>query len=155
MTEKTESMEIHPMRGHSRGDWYCSLDDIAPSEDKAEYWAIFGVTHRGNKHCLGEFPTKSAAVAAARGLKFIRKRVHSPPTPRGKKIIQIEVVPDKKDSSMVDIFALCEDGTIWRRGIGIGRNSGLIDNRWEHIPLDGFEELAPAETLDAVTASLR
>jgi len=53
MTEKIESMEIHPMRGHSRGEWYCSIDDIAPREEEAEYWALFGVTHRGNKHCLG------------------------------------------------------------------------------------------------------
>lgn len=138
------------MRGHSRGEWYCSLDDIAPSESDAEYWAIFGVTHRGNKHCLGEFPTKSAAESAARGLKFIRKQVQSPLILRGRKIIQIEAVPDTKDSLMVDLFALCEDGTIWRRGVGTGRNSGLIDDRWENIPLDGFEDLEPSEALDAV-----
>lgn len=58
MSEKVESMEIHPMRGHSRGKWYCSLKDIAPSEEEAEYWAVFGVTQRGNRHCLGEFPSE-------------------------------------------------------------------------------------------------
>ena len=67
MTEKSEHFEIYPMRGHSRGDWWGTLDDIATSEEEAEYWAVFGVTHRGNKHCLGEFPTKRAAVFAVRG----------------------------------------------------------------------------------------
>lgn len=52
------------MRGHSRGEWYASMDDIAASEEDAEYWAIFGTTPRGNTHCLGEFPTKSAAMRA-------------------------------------------------------------------------------------------
>ena len=69
MAEKIDSMEIHPMRGHSRGEWYCSLDDIAPSEDEAEYWAVFGVTHRGNRHCLGEFLTKSDAQFAVDGIR--------------------------------------------------------------------------------------
>jgi hypothetical protein len=118
MTEKIESMEIHPMRGHSRGEWYCSLDDIAPSEEEAEYWAIFGVTHRGNKHCLGEFPSKSAAETATTGLRSRRKPVEPSPSRTGRKIIQIEVVADKKGSAMVDIFALCDDGSIWRRGPG-------------------------------------
>lgn len=62
-------MQIHPMRGHSRGEWYCSLDDIAPDAHQAEYWAIFGTTYRGITHCLGEFPTKSGAEAAAFGLR--------------------------------------------------------------------------------------
>ncbi len=110
MTEKIESMEIHPMRGHSRGEWYCSLDDIAPSEEDAEYWAIFGVTHRGNKHCLGEFLTRAAADTAVHGLRS----VWAPPEPslsrRGRKVIQIEVVAEKNDSAMVDIFALCVNG---------------------------------------------
>ena len=153
MTEKIESMEIHPMRGHSRGEWYCSLDDIAPSEEDAEYWAIFGVTHRGNKHCLGEFPTKSAAETAAHGLKSLWRPVEPPPSKRGRKIIQIEVVADKSDSAMVDIFALCDDGSIWRRGIGTGRHSGLIDDQWERIPLDGIEGLAPGEAFGIVIAS--
>jgi len=153
MTEKIELMEIHAMRGHSRGEWYCSLDDIAPSEDEAEYWAIFGVTHRGNRHCLGEFPTKSAAEAAARGLMFIRRRVQPPPPIRGRKIIQIEIVPDGDDRAMVDIFALCEDGTIWRRGVGIGKHSGLIDDQWQPILLDGIEDLAPEEAFGVVTSS--
>ena len=141
MTEKIESMEIHPMRGHSRGEWYCSLDDIAPSEEEAEYWAVFGITHRGNKHCLGEFPTKSAAKTAAHGLKSLWKPAEPMPSRRGRKIVQIEIVAAENDSTMVDIFALCNDGSIWRRGIGAGKNSGLLDDRWERIPLDGIEEL--------------
>lgn len=153
MTEKIESMEIHPMRGHSRGEWYCSLDDIAPSEEEAEYWAIFGITHRGNKHCLGEFPTKSAAETAAQGLKSLWKPVELSPSQRGRKVIQIEVVADKDDSAMVDIFALCDDGSIWRRGIGTGRHSGLIDDQWERIPLDGIEDLAPEEAFGVLTSS--
>ncbi len=66
MAEKVESVDVYPMRGHSRGDWYGTLEDIVNSEEEAEYWALFGVTHRGNKHCLGEFPTKSAAMSAKR-----------------------------------------------------------------------------------------
>lgn len=153
MTEKIESMEIHPMRGHSRGEWYCSLDDIASSEDEAEYWAVFGVTHRGNKHCLGEFPTKSAARTAARGLKGFRKPADPSPSKRGRQVIQIEIVAAENDSAMVDIFALCNDGSIWRRGIGTGRHSGLIDDQWERIPLDGIEDLAPEAAFDMVIAA--
>lgn len=63
MAEKIEPVEIYPMRGHSRGEWYGTLENIVTSEEDAEYWALFGVTHRGNKHCLGEFPTKSAAMS--------------------------------------------------------------------------------------------
>lgn len=156
MTEKIQSMEIHPMRGHSRGDWYCSLDDIAASEEDAEYWAIFGVTHRGNKHCLGEFPTETAAKAAAHGLrvKAPRKRPKPVSSTRGRRIVQIEVVPDEMDPSMVEIFALCDDGSIWRRGVGTGRNSGLMDERWDRIPLDGIEDPAPNAGLGVVAASL-
>ena len=60
------------MRGHSRGEWYCSLDDVAPNACEAEYWAIFGTTYRGITHCLGEFPTKSGAEAAAFGSRRSR-----------------------------------------------------------------------------------
>jgi hypothetical protein len=110
MSEKIESMEVHPMRGHSRGEWYCSLDDVAPREQDAENWAVFGMTHRGNKHCLGEFPTKIAAKSAIKGLK---KKAWQPPAPllEGKKIIQIEVVAIEKDSTIVELFALCDDGS--------------------------------------------
>ena len=76
MTEKTESMEIYPMRRHSRGDWYCSFDDVALSEDEAEYWAVFGKTHRGNRYCLGGFPTKAAAESGVNGLNSIRYPTH-------------------------------------------------------------------------------
>lgn len=64
MAEKIESVDVYPMRGHSRGEWYGTLEDIVDSEEEAEYWALFGVTHRGNKHCLGEFATKLAAMSA-------------------------------------------------------------------------------------------
>ncbi len=66
MSEKIESVLVHPMRGHSRGEWYATRDDVAASEEDAEYWAVFGVTRRGNTHCLGEFPTKSAAMRTTR-----------------------------------------------------------------------------------------
>jgi hypothetical protein len=56
MTEKSLSFEVHPMRGHSRGEWYGTLEDVVENEGDADYWAVFGVTHRGNKHCLAEFP---------------------------------------------------------------------------------------------------
>lgn len=153
MAEKIETMEIHPMRGHSRGEWYCSLDDIAPCDEEAEYWAIFGVTHRGNKHCLGEFPTESAARTAAHGLKSLWRRPEIAPSTRGRKVVQIEVVADENDSTMVDIFALCDDGSIWRRGIGTGRASSLIGDRWERIPLDGLEEVAPEDRFNVLIAS--
>jgi len=52
------------MRGHSRGEWYAAQTDIVNSDEDADYWALFGVTPRGNKHCLGEFPTKAEALAA-------------------------------------------------------------------------------------------
>jgi hypothetical protein len=153
MTEKIESMEIHPMRGHSRGEWYCSSDDIAPSEEEAEYWAVFGTTHRGNKHCLGEFPTKTAAKTAAHGLDTLWQPTEPSPSSLSRKVIQIEVVATKNESTMVDIFALCDDGSIWRRGIGTGRHSGLIDDRWELIPMDGIAELDPEAALRVVIAS--
>jgi len=140
MTEKIKAMEIHPMRGHSRGEWYCSLDDIAENEEEAEYWAVFGVTHRGNKHCLGEFATRSAANSAAHGMRTLGTPTEASPPSR--KIVQIEVVSDANDSAMVDLFALCADGTVWRRGIGTGRASGLLDDRWERIPLDSMEDSA-------------
>jgi hypothetical protein len=141
MSEKIESMEIHPMRGHSRGDWYCSLDDIAPSEAEAEYWAIFGVTHRGNRHCLGEFPTKAAATTAAKGLEAFHPRPAQRLPARGLRVTQIEVLAEPADDSMIQLFALCEDGSIWRRGVGVGPNANLMDDRWEQIPPDGMENV--------------
>jgi hypothetical protein len=151
MTEKIETMEIHPMRGHSRGEWYCSLDDIAPSEREAEYWAVFGITHRGNKHCLGEFTTKSAARVAVQGIVTHSKP--AVPSGRGRKIIQIEVVKDKNDPTMIDVFALCDDGSIWRRGVGTGKAVGLMDDRWEQIPLDGIENVAAQLGFNVIIAS--
>ena len=44
---------------------------------------------------------------------------------------------------MVDLFALCDDGSIWRRGVGIRQASGLMDDSWEQVPLDGIDELVP------------
>ena len=153
VADKTKSMEVHPMKGRSRGEWYCSWDDIAPSEEEAEYWAVFGTTHRGITHCLGEFPTKSAAEAVAYGFKPLRDRVASPPSHDGRKVIQIEVVADQNEPAMVDIFALCDDGSIWRRGIGTGRHTGLIDEQWERIPLDGLEDVAPENAFRVVIAA--
>ncbi len=66
MSEKIESIQLHPMRGHSHGDWYATSGDIAASEEDAEFWALFGVTLKGNSYCLGEFPTKLAATRAMR-----------------------------------------------------------------------------------------
>ena len=73
-------MQIYPMRGHSRGEWYCSLDDVTPDAHEAEYWAVFGTTYRGITHCLGEFATKSGAEAAAYGLRRSRS-VRAKPAP--------------------------------------------------------------------------
>lgn len=141
MTEKIESMEVHPMRGHSRGDWYCSLDDVAPSEEKAEYWAVFGITHRGNRHCLGEFPTKHAATAVVEGHKEKTRASFESPT-MSRKIVQIEVVTNNADSNIVELFALCNDSSIWRRGIGTRQASGFMDERWEQVPLDSIDGLS-------------
>ena len=66
MTEKAVAFEVQPMCGHVHGEWYGTLENIADREEDAEYWALFGVTLRGNKHCLGEFQTKSEAEAAKR-----------------------------------------------------------------------------------------
>ncbi len=136
MTEKSEFIEIHPMRGHSRGDWYGTLDDIVDSEEEAEYWALFGVTHRGNKHCLGEFPTKSAAISAKQGISRIPGRARKARASE-RKIVQIEVAYNRQETTMIELFVLCDDGTVWRRGIGIGRGSVLEDERWEQISLEG------------------
>lgn len=72
MSEKAIAYELHPMRGHSRGEWYAAQEDIVNSEAEAEYWALFSVTHRGNKHCVGEFATKLDALAA---LKLANKEL--------------------------------------------------------------------------------
>lgn len=140
------------MSGHSRGDWYASLADIADSAESAEYWAVFGVTHRGNRHCLGEFATEALAWAAVRGLKRFPTRPArtSRSTPRAaaarsakadsseRAIVQLEVSRDKADTSMVELFALCSDGTVWHRGVGVGRGRGLIDEEWTEITLKGM-----------------
>ena len=139
MTEKSESFEIHPMRGHSRSGWWGTLEDIVESEEEAEYWAVFGVTHRGNKHCLGEFPTKTAAMSTIHGMSFPLSVGRSSFTKaRRRKIIQIEVAFDHNETSVVELFGLCDDGTVWRRGIGIRSASGLVDQHWQQVPLDGL-----------------
>lgn len=66
MTEKAVSFEVHPMRGHSHGEWYGALENIVDQDSDAEYWALFGITVRGNKHCLAEFRTKIEAEDAKR-----------------------------------------------------------------------------------------
>jgi len=141
MTEKTETFEVHPMRGHSHGEWYGTLGDIAESDDDAEYWAVFGITHRGNKHCLGEFPSKSAAMAAQQGVRHFPASVQIKPRRKGnfRQIVQLEIETDSRDDSMIELFALCNDGTMWHRGIGVRSSRGLIDDSWEEITLDGIE----------------
>lgn len=67
MTEKAVSFVIHPMCGHAHGEWYGAPENIVDCEDDADYWALFGVTLRGNEHCLAEFRTKAEAEAANRG----------------------------------------------------------------------------------------
>ena len=116
MTEKVEFMEIYPMRGHSRGEWYATLEDIAESEESAEYWALFGVTHRGNRHCLGEFPSESDAIFARQGTSIFGNAKRTQAT--GRKIIQIQIAENCSDPSTVELYALCDDGTLWRRRIG-------------------------------------
>ena len=155
MTEKTEAFEVHPMRGHSRGEWYGTLDDIVESPESAEYWAVFGVTHRGNKHCLGEFPTEHEAQAAVRGLMFFPPPdigvVGSIPgggvvvgytnsTCQPRKIVQFEVSKGEIDGSMLELFALCDDGSVWHRGVGIGDNRGFVDDTWTEISMNGIEK---------------
>ena len=73
MAEKPVSFEVHPMRGHSRGEWYATQKDIVNSDGDAEYWALFSVTPRGNKHCVGEFQTKAAALVAK---KYAQQRTN-------------------------------------------------------------------------------
>ena len=65
MSETVVSVQIHSMRGHSRGQWAPTLDDTATSEEDAEYWALFGVTRRGHTHCLGKSATKPEAINAS------------------------------------------------------------------------------------------
>jgi hypothetical protein len=100
------------MRGHSRGDWYGTLDNVTQSEADAEYWAVFGVTHRGNRHCLGEFPTKDAALATVYGLDQTQSESGAG---GGSTIMHIEAVRTGEDHSKFELFALFNDGTVWRR----------------------------------------
>ena len=158
MTERIEFIEVHPMRGHSRGEWYATVNDIVDSEEDAEYWALFGVTHRGNKHCLGEFPTKKAALSAERGTGLHRRdglidaRGLAETKPR--KIVQIEVVSDPGEPTMIDLFALCSDGSVWRRGIGLRRGDGLMEDRWEPVSLDGIDDNKTMSGLGSQPASV-
>ena len=147
MTEKIETIEIHPMRGHERGEWYGSQANIVDSDQDAEYWALFGVTHRGNRHCLGEFPTRKSAQSARSGIRLVEpgKRKKAKAKGNKRKIIQIDVTFDHVESTMVDIFALCDDGTVWRRGIGVGRGDGLQEDGWEQITLDGIHDDMPEQ----------
>jgi len=140
VTERIESIEIQPMRGHSRGKWWGTLEDVVESDEDAEYWALFGITHRGNKHCLGEFGSKEAALSASLGMSRI-----PPPTPTEtrqrnpiRKIIQLEVVSGNDNPPMIELIVLCDDGTVWHRGMGIRSGAGLIDDRWEQISQDGL-----------------
>lgn len=143
------------MKGHSRGEWYGTLDDIVDSSENAEYWAVFGVTHRGNKHCLGEFPTESAAHAAVRGLRYFpppKEKVLGTVTGGGmiiglsstsahqRKIVQLEIAKSQDDSAMLELFALCNDGTVWHRGVGIRGNRGFMEEHWNEITLEGMNE---------------
>lgn len=156
------------MKGHSRGEWYGTLDDIIESVDLADYWAVFSVTHRGNKHCLGEFPSESAAWAAARGSQFfppipprpslstspprlvigqsrstsgssaLIHQSQSSPSPRV--VVQFEVFESEGDKSMIELFALCNDGTVWHCGIGVGNNRGFMDESWTEVTLNWLDK---------------
>lgn len=129
------------MRGHSHGEWYGSLDDVLEPGEDAEYWAVFGITHRGNKHCLGEFPTQAAAKATTRDFITIptAKRFRKAFRSGGRKIVQLEIVPNVEEDAMVEVIALCSDGTVWQRGIGRGQNTGLVDGSWVQISQDGID----------------
>ena len=59
------------MRGHSRGEWYATQKDIVNSDEDADYWALFGVTLGGHKHCLGEFTTKAEALVAQKDARLL------------------------------------------------------------------------------------
>lgn len=52
--------------------------------------------------------------------------------------MQIEVKTDPNEKSMLELFALCEDGSVWHRGIGVGNNRGLLDGSWVQIDPDGL-----------------
>lgn len=152
MTEKVDYIEIYPMRGHSRGEWYATLDDIAESEEAAEYWALFGVTHRGNKHCLGEFPTKSDAIVARQGVSIFGKEGRT--KGKGRKVIQIEIVEDYVDSSTVELFALCNDGTIWRRCIASKNDISSEEKRWHRVSLSGINEDRMPSAIKAASTAI-
>jgi hypothetical protein len=141
MTEKSLSFEVHPMRGHSHGEWYGTLDNVVENDEDAEYWAVFGITHRGNKHCLAEYPTKADALAATQNFNMfpVAKRSRFASGDSGRKIVQLEVFPSTDSTPMIEIIALCSDGTVWHRGIGQGRSSGYADGSWEEITPDGLD----------------
>jgi hypothetical protein len=141
MTEKSLSFEVHPMRGHSRGEWYGTLDDVVKSDKDAEYWAVFGITHRGNKHCLAEYSTKAETQAATQNFNMfpVAKRSSFASGESDRKIVQLEVLPSTDSTPMIEIIALCSDGTVWHRGIGRGLRSSFADGAWEQITLEGLE----------------
>ena len=82
-----------------------------------------------------------------------RNRVGPSTSNRGRKVVRIEVDAGNIDSAMVDVFGLCNDGSIWRRGIGTGGYPGPIDDQWERIPLDGMEDIDPEQAFTVVIAS--
>jgi hypothetical protein len=149
LTEKAESFEIHPMRGHSRGEWYGTLDNVVESESDAEYWAVSGVMHRGNRHCLGEFSTKDAALAAIRGKAKVARKNRG--NQGSRTIVHIEVEPAHRGDAKLRAFALFSDGTVWRRKRRTSSGSGELADRWEAID---FDDLPSGRLRDAFVQAM-
>lgn len=55
-----------------------------------------------------------------------------------REIVQLEVSSHGEGDTMLELFALCSDGTVWHRGIGIGKGRGFSDESWTEISLRGL-----------------
>lgn len=121
------------MRGHSHGEWYGTVDNVAASEADAEYWAVFGVTHRGNRHCLGEFLSKDAALAAVSGFDRTSSQIR---IYGGNAIVHIEAVRSDQGDSEFELFALFDDGAIRKRTKSASPIFGELEQRWQRINQD-------------------
>jgi hypothetical protein len=56
-----------------------------------------------------------------------------------RKIVQLEIASVSEKPPMVELIALCDDGTVWHRGVGVRSGSSIMDHRWQQISLDGIE----------------
>ena len=60
--------------------------------------------------------------------------------PVGQTIRRIEASHKRNNDSGFELFALWDDGTIWRRRDKAGSHFGVIEDGWEQVELDDLPE---------------